>query len=603
MASTEEKLVLLFEAKTNQLERKLNQIERASKQAFNNSRRPLQKFNRDLQKSPRHLSRMQAALRKSAQSAAVLEGPLGGIAGRFSAIGSAVGSINPVVLGAALGLAGFTAAGVKAVNAFEKAETQFLVTEQVIKATGGAAGRTGEQIEELAQGIGMATLASTTEAREAATQLLTFRSIAGDTFDRTLKLSQDLATVGFGTLKSSAVQLGKALEDPEQGLSALRRVGVSFSSAQREMIRNFMETGRVAEAQALILDGVEQQVGGAGAASGGGLAGAYDTLAEATQILLERWGSQIASALNLRDAIMGIAGAVDAVNARAGLSGQIAETTQRIDSTRSKLSDFRATAGEEQSNGGVFNSQRGIINQQAALAAEQELQDLLRQRGDLLRQLDRQRKEQDNAYVQAQEEKARAEQERITTVLDGLNKEIELAGKSRVEREISNKQAQAGVTADSAEGQEIETLVRQAEATRNLAVARGGSARAAGGQADAVQRIIDQLQFELDLMGMSETQKRVMNELRSAGAAATDEERAAIEALIIAQDQASQRQQQAGELSQFAADMMYSQWSALTSQIKTGNEALDQFLQTLAQVALQGAIFGEGPLGGLFGGG
>ena len=35
-------------------------------------------------------------------------------------------------------------------------------------------------------------------------------------------------------MKTAALQLGKALEEPEIGMSALRRVGVSFTEQQKE---------------------------------------------------------------------------------------------------------------------------------------------------------------------------------------------------------------------------------------------------------------------------------------------------------------------------------------------------------------------------------
>ena len=126
---------------------------------------------------------------------------------------------------------------------------------------------------------------------EASQQLLTFRSIAGETFDRTLVAAQDLAAVGFGSVQSAAVQLGKALEDPEQGLSALRRVGVSFSASQRELISTLVDTGRTLEAQQVILRAVEQQVGGAGAAQASGLTGATHRLSEAWEDLLTNIGN------------------------------------------------------------------------------------------------------------------------------------------------------------------------------------------------------------------------------------------------------------------------------------------------------------------------
>ena len=40
---------------------------------------------------------------------------------------------------------------------------------------------------------------------------------------------------------SSAIQLGKALDNPTLGLTALRRVGVSFSDVQVAQIKGFVE--------------------------------------------------------------------------------------------------------------------------------------------------------------------------------------------------------------------------------------------------------------------------------------------------------------------------------------------------------------------------
>jgi len=144
--------------------------------------------------------------------------------------------------------------------------------------------------------------------------LATFRSVSGDTFTRALRLAQDLSAVFGQDLRSSATQLGKALEEPVEGISALRRVGVSFTASQRELIQSLVETGQTAEAQKVILDALELQVGGAGAAEAGGLTGAANRLSDAWGNLLEAIGQTPAvsglaeGALNLlADAAEGIA--------------------------------------------------------------------------------------------------------------------------------------------------------------------------------------------------------------------------------------------------------------------------------------------------------
>jgi len=307
MADDITRIVLNMDANVNQINKKMAKLTGDSERQFKKISFNASSFERKFQKS----------MREAATAVSVVHGPLGGVASRLTAFGSIIGNTG-VAVGGFIGVtSALSFAMVKAVRLFDQFERQQLTTEAVLKATGHAAGKSAEDIEDLAQSIALATLASRQEARAAATQLLTFKSVAGDTFDRTLRLAQDLAASGFGTLTTSTVQLGKALEDPEQGLTALRRVGVSFSSQQRKIIRNFVDTGRVAEAQNEILKAVEEQVGGAGAAGGAGLAGAYDTLTEQTGILLERWGKQITEGTRLKDILQDIAGVLEEVNAAA----------------------------------------------------------------------------------------------------------------------------------------------------------------------------------------------------------------------------------------------------------------------------------------------
>ena len=249
-------------------------------------------------------------LSTTARSIAVLQGPLGAISGRFTALGSLISSVGFKVAAFGIALAGLSVTASKSVSAFTVFERQTVTIEQVIRTTGGAAGRTAEQIEALSREIGLSTLASTGDVREAAAQLLTFRSIAGETFDETLRLANDVAALGFTNLKGATLQLAKAIEQPAIGLTALRRSGVDFSKSLIEVIKRLSETGRRAEATNLILAGVRKQVAGVGAAQGRTLAGAFDTLSEETTFLLERWGELISDGVNLKGKLDSLTGSV-----------------------------------------------------------------------------------------------------------------------------------------------------------------------------------------------------------------------------------------------------------------------------------------------------
>jgi hypothetical protein len=219
------------------------------------------------------------------------QGAANSLAARLGPLGSVLTALGPAGLAAAAGLGAITlglGAGVRAAMEFE---TLGLRTAAVIRATGNAAGLTADQIRDMSQRIARETLASTTGVESAAAKLLTFRSVAGDTFERTLRAAQDLAATGFGSIDSAATQLGRALEDPVAGMSALARSGVTFTQSQKDVVAQLVATGQAAEAQRIILEAVEGQVAGAGQAQAGGLAGAYDTLGQNVQEFLVRVGN------------------------------------------------------------------------------------------------------------------------------------------------------------------------------------------------------------------------------------------------------------------------------------------------------------------------
>ena len=271
----------------------------------------LKKFQRQATKSGKGNKKLQDTFRNISGSIAAVQGPLGPVAGRITSIGAIMGRVSVAGLALTGVLLGIGASFVKLIRAGANFESQQLKIQALLKATGNAAGQTGQDIESMAGSIGKGTLASVQGARDAAGVLLTFKTISGEAFGRTLELTQDLAAVGFGSMKTAALQLGKALEDPETGLSALRRVGVSFSEQQKEQIKVMAMTGRQAEAQKMILDALEGQVGGAGKGAAGGLSGAFDTLGENITLFFEKAEAGKAIVKALTGFIQGLANVLD----------------------------------------------------------------------------------------------------------------------------------------------------------------------------------------------------------------------------------------------------------------------------------------------------
>ncbi|MFS1525626.1 phage tail length tape measure family protein [Microbulbifer sp. 2304DJ12-6] len=251
------------------------------------------------------------SMRGAAQGVASIDGPLGGVSGRVGALNGFLhsGAGAWALFGA--GVAGVTAVLYKSIRAGEEMERQQLKIEALLKATGGVSGRTAQQLDEQARSVARATLASVRGIRDAQGVLLTFRTVQGETFDRAIALSQDLAAVMGGDAKSAALQLGKALEEPSVGLTMLRRSGVSFTEAEKAQIKAMTEAGRVAEAQRLILDKLARQVGGAGAGEAGGLTGAVDSLGQSWQEFLEKFNQTTGATGLATRAIQGLAGSLD----------------------------------------------------------------------------------------------------------------------------------------------------------------------------------------------------------------------------------------------------------------------------------------------------
>ncbi|WP_444933573.1 phage tail length tape measure family protein [Microbulbifer sp. JTAC008] len=258
------------------------------------------------------------SMRGAVQGVAAIDGPLGGVSGRVGALNGLLTSGNLAWASFGVAIAGVTAVMYKSIRAGEEMERGQLKIEALLKATGSASGRTAEQLDEQARSVARATLASVTGIREAQGILLTFKGVQGPVFDDAIRLSQDMAAVMGGDAKNAALQLGKALEEPSTGITALKRAGVSFTAAEKEQIRILEQSGRVAEAQRMILLKLEQQVGGAGAAEAGGLTGATDSLAQSWQEFLEGLSETASSTGIATSGINKLTGAVDTL--RRGLA-------------------------------------------------------------------------------------------------------------------------------------------------------------------------------------------------------------------------------------------------------------------------------------------
>ena len=149
-----------------------------------------------------------------------------------------------------------------------EAEKVGAITSQIIKSTGGAAKVTADQVGDLSEKLSLKSGVDDEVIQSGANMLLTFKQVrnevgkGNDIFDRATAAANDLSAAGFGDMAGQSKMLGKALNDPVKGMSALSRSGVTFTAEQQAKIKSLVAEGKQLEAQKIMLTEIESQVGG-----------------------------------------------------------------------------------------------------------------------------------------------------------------------------------------------------------------------------------------------------------------------------------------------------------------------------------------------------
>ncbi len=203
-----------------------------------------------------------------ATSASRLFGNVDDAAGRTQSTMSKWSTRIATAVGAAFAVDRILDWGSTLINAAEESQQVTAQTAAVIKSMGDVAGVSADQVADLAEKISLKTGLDDEMIQSGENVLLTFGNISdqvgenNDIFTRATEVATDMS-VAMGTdLQSSVVQVGKALNDPIAGLSALTRVGVQFTDDQKAMIEQLVATGDTLGAQKIILQELERQFGG-----------------------------------------------------------------------------------------------------------------------------------------------------------------------------------------------------------------------------------------------------------------------------------------------------------------------------------------------------
>jgi gas vesicle protein len=195
-----------------------------------------------------------------------------------------------------LPIIGAGALAIKELMEVEKVNAQ---TEAALKSTGGAANVTAGDIRGLADRMQELTAVDAEQVQSAQNVLLTFTKVRNEVgkgnniFDQGTKAALNMSAALGTDLQGATLQIGKALNDPIKGVTALGRAGVQFTEQQKEQIKAMTESGNALGAQKMILKELETQFGGSAKAAGDTFGGQLKKL----MFSLEDAGASLAKVL------------------------------------------------------------------------------------------------------------------------------------------------------------------------------------------------------------------------------------------------------------------------------------------------------------------
>jgi hypothetical protein len=149
-----------------------------------------------------------------------------------------------------------------AVKAAEEQKQADLSLEAILRATQNTVGGNISQLKLLAEAYQNTTKFQDDAVQGAQGVLLQFDRLGRQTFPRALQASVDLASAMGMDLASAARSVGLALQDPETATRVLRQANIILTESEKEKLKALMDSGKAAEAQAVILGKLERAVGG-----------------------------------------------------------------------------------------------------------------------------------------------------------------------------------------------------------------------------------------------------------------------------------------------------------------------------------------------------
>lgn len=198
-------------------------------------------------------------------------------------------------------------------------EKAIAINKATLKATGAETWTNVEAQQALADKLQKVTGYADEEVLSMQNVLLGFKNIQGDNFDTAATQILNMSKVMSMDLTSAAQAVGKALDDPIAGVDSLTRQGFRFSAAQKEVLKDLVNTGHMAEAQKIIIDELATTYGGAAEAANETGSAIKEKLGVAVDNLKERLGKFASDALapsrkGLIELVNGLSDTFDVIN-------------------------------------------------------------------------------------------------------------------------------------------------------------------------------------------------------------------------------------------------------------------------------------------------
>lgn len=179
---------------------------------------------------------------------------------------------------AILGFGAVVAGAFDSVKAFDESQAATAQLNTVLKATKGVAGVTAKSVIKYAEAMQQVTKFSDEEIISAQNTLLTFKAVGKNIFPRATAAALDMSQALGKDLQGSVTQLGKAMQDPVKGATALSKQG-SLAKTELAHLKKMAEAGSsVFEQQTYILEALEGQYKGSAEAAGKTFGGAIKIL-------------------------------------------------------------------------------------------------------------------------------------------------------------------------------------------------------------------------------------------------------------------------------------------------------------------------------------